>query len=149
LTAFAMIVLLVLLGSTLVFRSLGLVGIAVFSTWLTSARAALAVMFLFTAASHFGPMKKDLIAMVPPALPRPDVAVALTGVAELCGAIGLLIPATRFWAAWGLIALLIAMLPANVSAARRQVLLRGRPATALWLRVPMQVLFVLWAWAVR
>jgi uncharacterized membrane protein len=47
-------------------------------------------MFAFTAVSHFAPMKKDLIAMVPPALPRPDVIVLVTGIMELAGAAGLL-----------------------------------------------------------
>jgi uncharacterized membrane protein len=144
-----MIVLAVLLGSTIVFRALGLAGVGLFATWPLSARAGLAAMFLFTSASHFGPMKKDLIAMVPPSLPRPDLLVSLTGLAELSGAIGLMISSTRFWAAWGLILLLVAMLPANISAARRQLLLRGRPATALWFRILMQVLFVVWAWVVR
>jgi uncharacterized membrane protein len=120
-----------------------------FDTWLVCARGALATMFLFTAASHFTPMKKDLMAMVPPALPRPDLLVFLTGIAELAGAVGLLFPRTRLWAAYGLILLMAAMLPANISAARRGVLLRGRPATSLWLRVPMQVLFIAWAWFVR
>jgi uncharacterized membrane protein len=106
-------------------------------------------MFAFTAMSHFTPMKKDLIAMVPPALPRPDVLVFATGIAELAGAVGLLIPATSFWAAYGLIVLMVAMLPANISAARRGVLLRGRRATPLWLRVPMQAFFIVWAWSVR
>jgi uncharacterized membrane protein len=106
-------------------------------------------MFLFTAISHFAPMKKDLIAMVPPFLPRPDVLVFVTGVAEVVGALGLLIPQTRLLAVCGLILLLLALLPANISAARRGVLLRGRRATSLWLRVPIQALFVLWLWAVR
>jgi uncharacterized membrane protein len=52
-------------------------------------------------------------------------------------------------AAAGLIVLLAAMLPANISAARRGVLLRGRPTTSLWLRVPMQLLLIAWAWAIR
>ena len=38
---------------------------------------------------------------------------------------------------------------ANVSAARRSVQLRGRTVTPLWLRMPMQILFIAWAWAVR
>ena len=144
-----MLVLLVLFGSLLVFRASGLVGVAMFATWLASARAALAVMFLFTSTSHFTAMKKHLIAMVPASLPRPDVLVFITGIAEALGAIGLLVPTTRFWAACGLIALLLAMLPANISAARRGVLLRGRAATPLALRIPMQVLFIGWAWVVR
>lgn len=106
-------------------------------------------MFVFTAVAHWAPMKKDLIAMVPPALPRPDLIVLVTGIAELAGAVGLQLAATRFWAAWGLVVLLVLMLPANVSAARRGVSMRGRPVTPLWLRIPMQVLFIVWAWMVR
>jgi uncharacterized membrane protein YphA (DoxX/SURF4 family) len=83
-------------------------------------------MFLFTAVSHFAAMRKDFIAMVPPALPHPELLVSLTGIAELAGAVGLLIPSLRLWAACGLILLMVLMLPANVSAARRGVLLRGR-----------------------
>jgi uncharacterized membrane protein len=112
-------------------------------------RFALATMFLFTAVSHFAPMRRDLIAMVPPAFPRPDLLVFVTGLTEIAGAIGLLIPPLTFWAATGLVLLLLLMLPANISAARRGVLLRGRHATPLWLRVPMQALFIAWAWAVR
>jgi uncharacterized membrane protein len=144
-----MAVLFVLLSSCLLFRLLGFAFVPALDSWVISARVALATMFLFTATSHFAPMKKDLIAMVPPALPRPDVLVFLTGLAELAGAVGLLIPSTARAAASGLIVLLTAMLPANISAARRGVLLRGRPATSLWLRVPMQLLFIAWAWAIR
>jgi uncharacterized membrane protein len=144
-----MAVLAVLFGALFLFRALGVAGVPWFATWLLCARAALATMFLFTAASHFTPMKRDLIAMVPPSLPRPDVLVALTGVAELAGAIGLLIPALTYRAAGGLILLLVLMLPANISASRRGVLLRGRQATPLWLRVPMQILFIAWAWVIR
>jgi uncharacterized membrane protein len=144
-----MVVLFVLFGSLAVFGVLGLAGVGILATWLMCARAALSTMFAFTAISHFAPMRKDLIAMVPPALPRPDLLVFLTGIAELAGSVGLLIPATSYWAACGLIVLMVLMLPANISAARRGVLLRGRRATSLWLRVPMQVLFVGWAWAVR
>jgi uncharacterized membrane protein len=141
--------LIVLFGSCLVYRLLGVVGIDLFATWTTSARAALASMFLFTAASHFAPMRKDLIAMVPPGLPRPDLLVSFTGVAELAGAVGLMFPSTRFPAACGLMMLLALMFPANVSAARRGTRIRNRQATPLWLRAPMQVLFMLWTWMVR
>jgi len=144
-----MAVLIVLFGSFGLYRLMGLAGVTMLDSWVVSARVALATMFFFTAASHFTPMKKDLIAMVPPALPRPDVLVMVTGIAELAGAIGLLLPPTTYWAATGLILLMIAMLPANISAARRGVLVRDRPATALWLRVPMQILFIIWAWVVR
>ena len=142
-------VLAVLFGSLLLYRVLGATSVALFASWLESARFALATMFVFTAVSHFAPMRKDLIAMVPPSLPRPDLLVYATGILELAGAGGLLFDATRFWAACGLILLMAAILPANVSAARRGIEIRGRPTTPLWLRVPMQILFVIWTWYVR
>jgi|SRR5215472_10547344 len=142
-------VLVVLFGSLVVYRAAGAAGVTLFSAWMVSARFALATMFVFTAASHFAPMKKDLIAMVPSSLPRPDLLVFATGVLELAGAAGLLLAATRFWAACGLILLMAAMLPANVSAARRGIEIRGRRVTPLWLRVPIQALFMAWAWYVR
>jgi uncharacterized membrane protein len=145
----SMQVIFVLFGSLLIFRVLGFAGIGLFDTWLASARVGLATMFLFTAMSHFTPMKQGLVAMVPPMLPRPELLVFITGVAELAGAIGLLIPQLTFWAACGLMLLLLLMLPANISAARRGLQLRGRPVTPLWLRIPMQLLFTAWAWAVR
>ena len=144
-----MLVLGVLLGSLVVYRAAGAAGVMLFNTWMVSARFALATMFVFTAASHFAPMKKDLISMVPPVLPRPDLLVFATGVLELAGAAGLLFPATRLWAAFGLIMLMGAMLPANVSAARREIAIRGRHVTPLWLRLPMQAFFMAWAWYVR
>src|SRR6266478_5069059 len=96
-------VLLILFGSLLLYRGLGA------PDWIVSTRFALATMFLFTSVSHFAPMKKDLIAMVPPGFPRPDLLVLATGVLELAGAAGLLIEATRLWAACGLILLMAAM----------------------------------------
>src|SRR6202011_2408619 len=90
-------VLAVLFGSLLLYRVLGATCVALFASWLESARFALATMFVFTAVSHFAPMRKDLIAMAPPGLPRPDLLVYTTGVLELAGAGGLLFDATRFW----------------------------------------------------
>ena len=144
-----MAVLAVLFGSLVFWRLLGAFGVSPFSDWQDSARYALATMFAFTALSRFSPMRKDLIAMVTPSIPRPHIMVFATGVLEMAAAAGLLFEATRPWAAWGLILLLVAMFPANVSAARRGVRLRGRPSTPLWIRAPMQVLFICWAWWVR
>jgi len=142
-------VLVVLFGSLLVYRALGASGVSLFASWNESARFALASMFVFTAVSHFAPMKKDLIAMVPPSFARPDLLVFATGVLELAGAAGLLFEATRFWAACALILLMMAMLPANVSAARRGLEIRGRRVTPVWLRVPMQLFFIVWTWYVK
>ena|SRR5690349_12040323 len=126
-----MVVLIVLFASLLLYRTLGALGVSLFATWVNCARFALSTMFVFTAVSHFPPMRKDLIAMVPPALSRPAWLVSVTGILEIAGAIGLLIEATRTWAAWGLTALLVVMFLANVSAARRGIKLRRRPVSPL------------------
>jgi uncharacterized membrane protein len=145
-----MAVLIVLFGSLLLFATLGRLGVQAFSSLIDCGRYALAAMFTFTAVSHFAPpTRSDLIAMVPPGLPRPDLLVYSTGVAEFAGAAGLLFEPTRQWAAVGLMLLLLAMFPANVSAVRRGNTIRGRPVTPLWIRAPMQVLFLAWAWWVR
>jgi uncharacterized membrane protein len=143
-----MAVLVVLLASLVLFRGLGALGIEAVSSWQGAAVWALAVMFSFTASAHFTKMKKDLINMVPKSFPNPGFLVHLTGVLEVLGAVGLLVPATRELAGLGLALLVIVMFPANVSAALRGVPMRGRPPTPLWLRIPMQLLFIalaLWA----
>jgi uncharacterized membrane protein len=72
--------------------------------------------------------------------------VFFTGLCEFAGAIGLVIPETRRAAGIALILFFIAVLPANIHAARAGVTLRGRPATPLWLRIPMQILFIVLTW---
>jgi uncharacterized membrane protein len=131
-----------LIGATLIFRGLGALGVPAFSTWLDSARLALALMFFFTAAAHFNRVKEDLIRMVPPSFPNPRALVLATGLLEIVGAVGLLLPSTRRLAAWGLALMLVALFPANVSAARRGLTLRGKPVTPLAIRLPIQILFL-------
>jgi uncharacterized membrane protein len=131
-----------LVAATLLFRGLGALGVAAFETWMDSARFALALMFVFTATAHFNRMKEDLVRMVPPSFPNPRALVFATGMLEIAGAIGLLVPATRRLAAWGLALLLLALFPANVSAARRRLTLRGKAVTPLALRLPIQLLFL-------
>jgi uncharacterized membrane protein len=144
-----MVVLVVLLVSLVLFGGLGALGVGALSTWHEVVAWALATMFLFTASSHFvARTRDDLIAMVPGVFPKPALLVSLTGVLEGLGAVGLLIPATRGLAGLCLVLLLVALLPANVSAARRGVSMRGRAPTPLLVRIPMQILFVgltLWA----
>lgn len=146
-----MAVLVILLGSWLIFRGLGALGVSALANWHDSARYALALMFIFTATAHFNKMKHDLARMVPQALPQPMLIIYATGVLELLGALGLLLPRFRSVAGICLIVLLMAMFPANMKAAREKLLLRGKPATQLWLRLPMQLLFLglLWWSGVR
>jgi uncharacterized membrane protein len=72
--------------------------------------------------------------------------IYFTGVCEIFGAIGLLLPSTRIYAAIALILFLIAVLPANIRAASEEVTLRGRAATPLILRIPLQLLFISLIW---
>lgn len=137
-----MVVLLIFVVSCLLFRGLGLLGITAFATWQSSARDALSLMLVFTGISHFTSMKEDFIRMMPPSIPWPRAVIYFTGVCELAGAFGLLFPGTRRAAAYALIAFFLAVLPANIHSARAGVTLRGKPATSLWLRVPMQALFI-------
>jgi uncharacterized membrane protein len=141
-----MVPLIVLFVSLLLVRGLGALGVNTLSSWPAATRYGLAVMFLFTASAHFTRMKEELIRMVPESLPYPRQLVSLTGICEVLGAIGLLMPSVQRLAGMGLILLLVAMFPANVNAARRQLTLRGRPATPLWLRLPMQLLFIGLLW---
>ena len=137
-----MVTLIVLFISLLVFRGLGVLGVPLFLTWHDCALWALAVMILFTASAHFTALKEDLIKMVPKFFPFPRQIVFVTGLLEIAGAFGLLIPQVRTAAGICLTILFVAMFPANINAVLRQVPLRGRPATPLWLRIPMQVLFI-------
>jgi uncharacterized membrane protein len=144
------VVLLILVLSCLIFRGLGFVGIPAFATWQTCAREGLSLMFVFTGISHFTFMNEDFVHMMPPSIPWPRGMVYFTGVCEIAGAVGLLLPEFRRAAAYALIAFFLAVLPANIYAARASVTLRGKPATSLWLRIPMQVLFIAIAlWSAR
>ena len=141
-----MLVLVILVASILIFRGLGFTGAPAFASWSADVRDGLAVMLLFTGSAHFTPVKEDLIRMTPQWVPRPRAMVFFTGLCELAAAIGLVIPETRRAAGIALILFFIAILPANIYAARAKVTLRGRPATPLWLRLPMQILFIVLAW---
>ncbi|MEU4400069.1 DoxX family membrane protein [Micromonospora orduensis] len=135
--------LIALVVGTALARLAGLAGISALDGWHPALRIGLALMFVLTGVAHFaGQRRADLIAMVPARLPRPDLLVTLTGVLELAGAVGLLVPATARWAAAGLGLLMLAMFPANVSAARRKLTLAGRPVTPLGQRTVLQVVFV-------
>jgi uncharacterized membrane protein len=134
--------LLILVLFSLVFGGLGFVGISAFSTWQACARDGLALMLVFTGISHFTFMKEDFVRMMPPSIPWPRGMVHFTGVCEIAGALGLLFPDLRRAAAYSLITFFLAVLPANIHAARAGVTLRGKPATNLWIRIPMQMLFI-------
>ena len=140
--------LIVMLAAWLVARSMGATGLWLEAdSWSSALRIALAAMLVFTAVSHFHPRTRpDLIRMVPASLPAPALLVTATGVLELIGAIGLLVPQTAPGAAYGLIALLVAMFPANVHAAREGLVIAGRRAMPLVWRLPLQLFWIAALW---
>ena len=110
------------------------------------ARALCALFFVAAGIGHFI-IPSFYLAMMPPWLPAPLLLVQLSGVAEVAGGIGLLIPRVRRAAGIGLIVLLIAVFPANIQMLQN-ARAAGTPELGLWIRLPFQVLFIWWALAV-
>ena len=102
-------------------------------------RAVFALFFIVTGISHFVD-PQPFLAIMPPSLPAHLALVYLSGFFEICGGVGLLIKQTRTLAAWGLLALLAAVFPANIHMAINEVYLEGMPRQAwlLWARLPLQ-----------
>lgn len=111
----------------------------------TLSRLILALFYLTAGVNHFlnpGPY----LAMMPPAQPHPEVLHLIAGAAEAAGGAGILIPAMRRAAAWGLILLLVMVFPANL-----QVALHGWPGIqlppwVLWARLLLQPLLIWWVY---
>jgi uncharacterized membrane protein len=112
-------------------------------------RAGLTLVFLWFAiggAAHFAATRLEM-SIVPPSIPWPRAAVLVSGAFELLGAAGLLLPATRRLAGWGLFALTLAVTPANLYMLERPELF-GIPHWVLVARLPMQVALlalILWS----
>lgn len=112
---------------------------------------AIACGFLFTGVSHFTDPAR-FIAMMPPFIPAPDAMVAISGIAELAGAVGLMFPATRRAAGIGLILLLLAIFPANLYVAITGRTVTGMPDAAwyYWVRLPFQLVYIAWiSWCAK
>ena len=90
-------------------------------------------------------LPKLFLAIVPDYLPAHRAVVRISGLAELAGGLGVLIPATRRPAAWGLAALLVAVFPANLWMAQHPERFSSIPAWVLWARLPLQVPLIAWA----
>ncbi len=109
----------------------------------------LSVFWVVAGVNHF--VSPDFyVPMMPPYLPAHLELVYLSGVFEILGGVFVLIPRTRALAGWGLIALLMAIFPANVHMALSPELFPDTSAFALYARLPFQALFITWAyWATR
>jgi len=136
----------VLVVSLLLLRGLGLLGIRRLSSWREAGLIAVAILFVFTGATHFTGMKHDYAAMLPGPLSDNLGIIYLTGALQIAGAVGLLVSRTRRLAGICLVLLLLAMFPGNVYAAVNEVPFRGEPPTPLWLRTPIQLFFIGIVW---
>ncbi len=117
--------------------------------WIPWLRLVLAGIFLTSGTLHLL-LPSPFVAIMPPYLPAHELLVAISGYAELAGGIGLLIPALRRAAGWGLLLLLVAVLPANVEMLQLYRA-RGVPwwgEALLWLRLPLQALVMWGVWRV-
>ena len=140
--------LITLLLGTIAARSIGWLGVGYVNSWNAAIAVGLAAMFVMTGFAHFVPaMRRDLIAIVPPRLPAPASLVTATGLLELLGAVGLLVPVTRVAAAVCLLVLMLAMFPANVYASRMPNPPKSM-TTQLPLRSAIEVVFLAAAVAV-
>jgi uncharacterized membrane protein len=131
-----------LVALVVIFWLAGLAGVAAFRNPSFILRSALGIMFAFTASAHWGKRRPDLIRMVPPVFPRPDLLVTMTGMLEILGATGLFVPWTARAACICLALLLIVLFPANVHAARQHLTFAGRRVPSLPVRAAMQIIFI-------
>lgn len=114
--------------------------------WFLTFLVLKAAFYIYAGAMHF---KKSwfFYKITPPQLqPYKKEINIIVGIAEICGGIGLLIPDTRVWAAWGIIALLVAVFPANLYMLKTKGAGMKVPLWGLWLRLPIQFILIAWAY---
>ena len=112
----------------------------------TILRIVLAAFMVFAGVMHF--VRPDgFVKIVPDYLPWPVALVYISGAFEIAGGIGLMIPSLQRPAAWGLIALYLAVFPANIHMATHHLSFGRQPTPdwLLWLRLPLQAVLIAWA----
>jgi len=107
-------------------------------------KIALGILFVLSGCTHLA-FPEPYLKMIPPLLPFPLFLVYLSGLCEITLGVGIF---TWFapWAAWGLVALLIAVFPANIQMALHPELTPNLPAWTLWARLPLQAVLIAWAY---
>jgi len=102
------------------------------------------LLYVLAGVNHFV-SPKFYLKIMPPYLPYHEFLVAASGLAEIVLGVMLFIPATRSWAAWGIILLLIAVFPANLYMAYAPEFQEMSPWFR-WCRLPIQLLLIWWAY---
>jgi len=110
-------------------------------------RVILAISITIVGITHFS-SPDTYVKIVPPGLPYPLELVYISGVFEVLGGIGLLVPNVSQFSAWGLIALFIAVFPANINMAVNHIHLDNIPDSPWFqaVRLPFQAVLIAWAW---
>jgi uncharacterized membrane protein len=105
----------------------------------------LAIFFILAGLNHF--LHTDFyVRIMPPYLPRHLLLVYVSGVFEITLGAAVVVPGLTRPAAWGLIALLIAVFPANIHMALNPDLFREFNPVMLWLRLPLQAVLIAWVY---
>jgi uncharacterized membrane protein len=103
-----------------------------------------AIFFVVAGTFHF--LKPEMyLQIVPPYFPAPQLLVMVSGIAEIGCGIGILVRPWQRAAAWGLIALLIAIFPANIYMVQHPEQFH-LALWLLWARLPLQAVFIAWVW---
>jgi uncharacterized membrane protein len=105
----------------------------------------LALLFILAGVNHFR-VPEFYLGIMPPWLPWPSALHLIAGVFEFVFGVMLLIPRYQKWAAWGLIALLLAVYPANIHMAVNHHLYPQLSMIYHWIRLPLQFVLIAWAW---
>lgn len=109
-------------------------------------RRLLGAFFIAGGVNHFI-NSRAYEAIVPPSLQsRAREVVQVSGVAEIAGGLGVLVPPLRRTSGMGLVALLVAVFPANLYMAREPERFKKIPRWVLYARLPLQPLMMVWAW---
>lgn len=112
-----------------------------------ASRLLMGALYITAGVLHFVATRRYM-AIVPPYLPAHRELVLISGAAEIAGGLGILAPisAVQRSAAWGLVALLIAVFPANVYMITGHQNFPNVPIWVAWLRLPLQLPLIFWAW---
>ncbi len=113
----------------------------------TMGRVAMAIMLLFTGASHFY-KTAEMVQMLPSFMHYKTELIYATGIFEILAGVGLIYPQTSPWASFSLIVFFILVLPANIIGALKKVELGGMENGPgyLYFRIPLQILFIWWTY---
>jgi uncharacterized membrane protein len=113
-------------------------------------RYVMGVLYVVAGVGHFV-VTRAYERIMPAYMPEHHALVLVSGVAEIAGGLGVMLPARYAWvrraAAWGIVVLLVAVWPANLWMVQHPELFPGVPQWVGWLRLPLQVPLIWWAWS--